>query len=185
MGESWELKCKRSGCTFQHTPREWHLIQPKTEKQQQKSATFFSWLQPIISLSRTNYAECKCRSPSDGLCCRGSLEGRSFIPFSTSICPRGSCSSVAQACLCSAFSSSALPPLVVCLTVGVRGRRKQKDVEKPSCASVAQPDLCTSLCTHTQDIAACAVSPVFVRKVRARAHRSHNTCISTALLAKY
>lgn len=126
MGESWELKCKRSECTFQHTPREWHLIQPKTEKQQQKSATFFSWLQPIISLSRTNYAECKCRSPSDGLCCRGSLEGRSFIPFSTPICPRGSCSSVAQACLCSAFSSSALPPLVVCLTVGVRGRRKAK-----------------------------------------------------------
>lgn len=72
--ESWDLKC-RSDDTFQHPSREWHLI---------------------TSLSRTNEAECKRRSPSNGLCCRGSLERRSFILFSTSICPRGFCSSVAR-----------------------------------------------------------------------------------------
>lgn len=88
-----------------------------------------------------------------------------------------------SACLCSAFSSSALPPLVVCLTVGVRGRRK----EEPLRASVAQRDLCASLHPHTRDIAACAVSPSVcaARASKATGLIDHTTCaFLSALLAK-
>lgn len=80
---------------------------PKPKKQ---TTVFPPQLQPITSLSRTNYAECKSRRPSTRLCCCASLEGRSFIPFSTPICPQGSCSSVAQRasllCLFICFAST-------------------------------------------------------------------------------
>lgn len=92
---------------FKHTSRKWHLI-----NQNPKSKQLFPppQLQPITSLSRTNYAECKRRRPSTRLCCHASLEGRSFIPFSTPICPQGSCSSLAQRasllCLFICFAST-------------------------------------------------------------------------------
>lgn len=145
MGESWELKCRRSDYTFQHASREWHLINQNQKTTTKKCNFFFSRLQPITSLSRTNYAERKCRSPSNGLCCRGSLEGRSFIPFSTSIYPRGFCSSVARRV------SFHLLRIHLCLSVwlwGWEGEGKQKCVKKPLCAPVARRDLCTSVYAH-------------------------------------
>lgn len=95
---------------------------------------FFPRLQPITSLSRTNYAECKCRSPSDGLCCRGSLEGRSFIPFSTSIYPRGFCSSVAQRVpLLMPFHLLCFHLWLCVWLWGWEGRRKAKSVWRNRC----------------------------------------------------
>lgn len=189
MGESWELKCKRSDYTFQHTSREWHLIHPKTEKQQQKSATlfFFSWLQPIISLSRTNYAECKCRSPSDGLCCRGSLEGRSFIPFSTSICPRGFCSSVAQRvpllCLF-IFCASTSGCVSDC---GGEREKESKSMWRNRCVLRLRSVIYAHLCVRTRRISLHVLFPQCLcgtRKLGDRAHRSHNMCISFSAISK-
>lgn len=111
---------------------------PQPKKQTPKKRQLFSRLQPITSLSRTNYAECRGRSPSNGLCCRGSLEGRSFIPVSTSICPRGLCSSVARRvslrCLfiCCASTSGCVPDCG-----GEQEKEKPTCVEKRLCAPVA------------------------------------------------
>lgn len=57
---------------------------------------FFSRQGPMTLLSATNYAGCRSSSLSNRLCCRGSLEGRSFILLSTAISPRGVRSSVAE-----------------------------------------------------------------------------------------
>lgn len=57
---------------------------------------FVSWHGLVTLLSESNYARCQSSSVSNRLCCRGSLEGRSFILLSTPICPQGFCSTVAE-----------------------------------------------------------------------------------------
>lgn len=116
------------------------------DKPKKQTTVFPPQLQPITSLSRTNYAECKSRRLSTRLCCRASLEGRSFIPFSTPICPQGSCSSVAQhaslLCLFICFASTS-----GCVSdCGGAREMESKCGETTVCARVAHRDLCTSGC---------------------------------------
>lgn len=154
----------------------------KTKKQQQQKATlFFSRLQPITSLSRTNYAECKCRSPSNGLCCRGLLEGRSFIPFSTSICPRGFCSSVARRVSLLCLFICCAPTSGCVSDCGGEREKECKSVWRKRCVLRLRVVIyAVYLCTHMQDFAACAVSQMFVLHV----HRSRNARFSFRAISK-
>lgn len=114
-----------------NTHPEWHLIN------RNKKIQTLSLLQPITSLSRTNYANC--------LCYHASLEGRSFIPFFYSYLPPG------LLLLCGTAHVSALPfhllRFHLWLRVWLRGHErdgKQKCAEKPPRMPVAHRDLCTS-----------------------------------------
>lgn len=152
-----------------------------------KRNSFFPRLQPITSLSRTNYAECKCRSPSNGLCCRGSLEGRSFIPFSTSICPRGFCSSVAQRVSLLCLFICCAPTSGCVSDCGGEREKESKSVRRKRCVPRLRVAIyAVYLCTHMQDIAACAVSQMFVLHVQPGdgAHRSRNTRFSFRAISK-
>lgn len=81
------------------------------------------------------------------------------------------------ACLCSAFSSAALPPLVVFLTAGVRERRKSQSVWKNHCV----------LRLRHRDLCICVLfPPVFVLHMQQgnRAHRSRKTHSSFRAISK-
>lgn len=85
-----------------------------------------------------------------------------------------------SACLCSAFSSSALPPLVVCLTVGVRGRRKV-------CFGCAAWFMHISVYTHAGYRCMCCFPSVCAAHAsKATGLIDHTTCaFLSALLGKY
>lgn len=101
---------------------------------------------PVKLLSETNYAGCQDSSLSNGLCCCGSLEGRSFILFSTPICPGAS----GPRLLCL--------PLWVCYgcvsSRGCVGEREIESVSLLACSNLRMrwlPDLiyarlCGSMC---------------------------------------
>lgn len=131
------------------------------QKPKSKQLFFPPQLQPVTSLSRTNYAECKSRRPSTRLCCHASLEGRSFIPFSTPICPQGSCSSVAQRasllCLFICFASTS-----GCVSdCGGARETESKSVWRNRCVCRLLIVIYAHLGVHTQYMAAFAASVMF------------------------
>lgn len=151
VGESWEPSIH-----FKHIQKV-TFDKPKPKKQ---TTVFPPQLQPVTSLSRTNY-ECKSRRPSTRLCCHASLEGRSFIPFSTPICPQGSCSSVAKRasllCLFICFASTS-----GCVSdCGGARETESKTVWRNRCVYGLLIMIYAHTDVHTQYMAACAASVMF------------------------